>query len=147
MIVTRVLFYSSMAYIAFMMGSKKISVDSEFQPYYNEYMTIVKENCNSSQYVTPRQLEIKFADLEYPEIGVCKFNYFGRHIIEIDKKFWNRSNNDNRFNLMFHEQTHCVFHVGHTPDPNNFMYAALNYLTISQVNEQLKQFLKEHCPR
>jgi len=142
----RILMLSTVGYLGIAIGLSNITIDKELQPYYNDYVDQVKSQCKSSQYVTPRQLEIKFNNLEYPEIGVCKFNYFGRHIIEIDRGFWDRVSIIDKKTLFAHELVgHCMFHQGHSPNPNSFMYASFRHLSEEELNKQVTEYIKERC--
>jgi hypothetical protein len=148
MAISRILLISSAAYLAMSIGIKNIAIDKEFVPYYNDYMSQVKAECNSSQYVTPRQLYIGFDDLDYPIIGKCGYNYFGKHVIVFDKRFWNRQSIVDRKQLFAHEFVgHCTFHQNHSPDPHNFMYASFLHLNEEELTKQVTQYIKDRCAK
>lgn len=122
-----------------------ISVDPKLRPYFDSYQNILHNNCRAGQYVEPRNLDITFDDLQWPTIGMCSYNYFGTHHIQIDKTFWFWASLVDRRNVMWHEQTHCFFHVGHVKDPKNYMAPYITHINEQELTNQVNTFMKEKC--
>lgn len=127
---------------------KQTYVGKDFQPYYNEFMEIVKEYCSEDQYFHPN-FKIEFHRLPGKEIGSC-LTRPDRFIIYIDLDYWNTpvsNSEEKRYSLMFHELSHCILDLDHSDDPENYMYYSDYHIgSKEEVNEQLKVYLKEVCP-
>lgn len=141
----RILFYSTLACVVTSAFVTHKTVDPVLNPFFDSYQTIMHSYCKDGQYIKPRNLEIKFTDLDYPTIGMCSYNYFGSHKIEIDKTFWKYASEDDRRNVMWHEQTHCFFHVGHVQDPSNYMAPVITHLDEATLTLQVNMFMLERC--
>ena len=137
--------------------SVNAQVNPVFQPYYNEYMSLVKKNCNSG-YKNPLVVTIHFDDLtSLGYVGVTvSYDYeiiVTKSIIHysdvaIDEKDWNRSNDDNRFALIAHELTHAYFDYPDLKQQKNhghFMFFRKEPLKRKDVESQLNSLLRDLC--
>jgi hypothetical protein len=119
-----------------------VNVDERIVPYYNEFISLVKNECPKIE--TPNQFKIKFDELKNEEVGVCYFFMFRREI-KIDQSFWDVTPEYGRRQLIFHELTHCILDTHHVEDENNYMNAYLNYVPTDVLIEQVKQVAKNYC--
>lgn len=144
--IARIALYTSLICGTAFFVNQGQTIDPKLQPYHDLYMYQVNSKCNSDQYVFPRNLEVKFTNrFEYPIVGMCSYNYFGTHVIEIDESFWFWATYNDRQTLMEHEFTHCYFHVGHSKDPLNYMFPSIVKLSEDELFKQVDEFLGEHC--
>lgn len=58
-------------------------------------------------------LEIRFADLEQPQIGLCSRWIGSPPLIEIDRTYWSKANSVEKEVVMLHELGHCVLRRDH----------------------------------
>lgn len=117
-------------------------IDPRVEPYYNEFMGIVKNECPNLE--TPRQFIVGFGTLRNEEIGLC-YTYSVRREIKFDESFWEITPEYGRKQLVFHELTHCVLNVHHIDNDKNYMNPYLIYIPESDLIDQLQQNARSVC--
>ncbi len=113
-------------------------------PYTNKVLEIVNTYCNKNQYNSTLHKYIYFAKLIDDEVGECSYGYRS-FIIKIDRKFWFRSNEDERNEVIFHEMYHCLFKKDHVDNPNNYMYYRMTSLKKEVIVQQFTEDVKRIC--
>lgn len=126
----------------FLVSVPFVRIDEEVKPYYNEFISIVKNECPNLK--TPKQLIVSFKTLKNEEIGLCTIYAFRREI-NFDPLSWGLSTNILRRQLVFHELTHCVLNVHHVKDSKHYMNAYIVYVPEEELILQLKNNIKEAC--
>lgn len=119
-------------------------VDNELKQYNDYFLYEVNKYCDKSQFSILNKTIIKFDDLNRGELGVCRRALI-RFEVLIDKKSWDRSQQDRKFSTITHELTHCYLKEEHSPNPNHYMYATENNLPTLMVMLQLEELLKKKC--
>lgn len=126
-------------------------VDSELKPYVKDFKKTVETVCKPDQYNNQSRVSIKFADLKSPTIGSCTLGADSFWIV-IDKDYWNKADENLKYNLIMHELTHCYFAHGliaaypmHTDELFHYMQPTISYIPINYIREQLLTFAKERC--
>ena len=67
-------------------------------------------------------------------------------MIEIDSAFWDIANEDDKYNVMTHELTHCVLGENHSvTDYPHYMNDTLHELSQDVVNKQLDEIIERKC--
>lgn len=120
-------------------------VDNTFQPYYNEVMTIIKENCPGGKYFKPAKQFVVFENLPNGDIGECILGstYV---LIFIDRDYWEMDKSEaDRFQLMAHEMAHCFIRKNHINDFHNYMSPSLFPIKKENTLIQLKQDVVNFC--
>lgn len=115
-------------------------VNPSLIPYTNETQNIIETYCTGKIYKYVSSV-IDFNNLEDDEIGVCNF---GKNVytIEIDKRFWGVATENEKFQLVTHEMTHCLLHVLHLDKKDNYMYPIFTDIPKEKVISQLKEICK-----
>ena len=121
----------------------KTNIDPKLEPYYNEYIGIVKQYCKDNQYNHP-DFKLVFGKMRRNEIGYCQISPNSFKII-IDKKYFKEANEDHRFSTIAHEFSHCNFEIPHFNSPQHYMYYADTNIPKAMVIYQLKEILKYKC--
>lgn len=137
-----------------------LTVASYFIPYHDkdpylavyedDFLATVHQYCSDDQfYSNPRQETLKIADLgNNIQIAYCSYNLvFSHFTVTYNTRFWDTSDEDERFSSLWHEFFHCYFHLGHSEDPHNFMYAYENGLKKQEVKAQAEELLKNLCSK
>lgn len=130
-------------------------IDTKLQPYYDDYISEVKNKCNISQWEHPYTLIIEFGDLSKDKwiglthrIYVINKSLFVR--VTIDKAYWSRADQAQKVGLTYHEFTHAFFDY---PDlrtdeyRNHFMFWKDNYVSQPEVTRQLRELLDQLCKK
>lgn len=130
--------------LIFFIGAPIKNIDDRIEPYYKEFMGIVKNECPKIE--TPRQFIARFDTLRNEEVGLCTFYAFKRDV-SIDKNFWETAPEYGRRQLVFHELTHCILNKHHVDEKDNYMNPYLNYIPekdlITQIQENARRFCNE----
>lgn len=121
-------------------------VNPQLKPLTNEIFSTVNQYCKPGQYYNPRHTFIYFKKLKEPIVGQCGFG-IQKYTIQLDPSYWNIYNNDDKFQLLVHEFSHCILFKDHVNDRNNYMFASMVNLTKEQIMEQFIKDLKEHCEK
>lgn len=123
-------------------------VNEELQPYYNEFFTYVDSKCKKEQINVPSQIVVDFGPMmSEGDIGYCIAIDGIRFKINIDKDYFIRSNEEQKFNLMVHELSHCVLSQKHSEDSRHYMYYMENGLSKEATIIQLKQVIEGICDK
>lgn len=143
----RKVFLSVAIAISLLFLAPNFHTDKELSYYENQFLAIVNMYCDKHEIHLPPRRTIMFEDLdEDKEIGYCSNSYF-RFFIGIDRSSWNSYNYQYRYQLMFHELTHCYLQQEHIDFQKHYMYPYLNNISTTTVNEQLIDLLKEKCDK
>lgn len=118
----------------------------ELKPYRNELMSIVNEHCTIKQYNNPIHKYIYFKKLPGEEIGLCGVKRGGWKI-SIDPDFWRTANEDQKFELLAHELSHCILLKDHVDNQGNYMYYRLDPIPKEIVKQQFIENLRSKCGR
>jgi hypothetical protein len=124
-----------------------LSISNEvLKPYKNAALDIIKQHCIKGQYFDPPKQFLYFTNLPDNEIGECDIpRSYAYYIIKIDSSYWNRATEEQRYEVMVHEMTHCTLFLQHSDDKNNYMYYSIVGLTTLEVNKQFIDNLRSHC--
>lgn len=122
-------------------------VDPALSPYVSHIEKLVNNYCTKDQYYNPGQIEIKFEILGKRIIGYCQRKAINKYVIYVDPIYWDRAEFDERYSLIAHEMTHCMFNEEHNKDIKNYMYFAENHLASAIVREQMKVLLINKCSK
>lgn len=119
-------------------------IDRQLKPIVKDLMNDVHAHCKPGQYFNPDKRFIEFANLKDSDVGECTTskNYY---IISIDRRYWYRINEDERYDIMAHELAHCLLFKEHVDNPDNYMYYRTTDLKKAQIKQQFIQDLEEHC--
>lgn len=112
-------------------------VDKELDMYHQMFMSVVRYNCKEDEYYQPNQLIVDFSpDSDWNNLGTCQTG-LSRSEIHINKDEWVGLSDDDKFQLMMHEETHCVLKLDHIDDDGHYMSPAMHeipwYKTVYQV--------------
>lgn len=119
-------------------------VDEPLKPYFNEFVSISNEMCPGKVDEHPNY-EVTLEPLNDDDIaGICSTLYF-KFTVKINSKYWNKYDEDDKFQLVAHELSHCFYNIQHTDNPNNYMYFTLNKLIKPITLNQLKADFRKHC--
>jgi hypothetical protein len=118
------------------------NIPDNVEPYYNEYVSIVKNEC--PKITVPRQLIIEFKELKNEQIGLC-YLYAFRRRIQFDPFYWTSTNDMMRKQLVFHELTHCILETHHDDSYVNYMNSYIIYIPEETLIEQVKQNARSYC--
>lgn len=121
-------------------------IDPELEPYYTEVLVFIKNKCTEKQYNNTELFNVKFGELKDKDIGMCLRGLVAYKII-IDPRYWNRCDTNTRFQLVAHEMMHCLLHIEHSIDRNDFMFPTLKYMSKLEVIDQLNSYLDYKCKR
>lgn len=116
-----------------------VSFDNKtLEPYKIEVMDIIHKHCDNSQYYNPRKQFLYFKHLTGGAVGECSINPW-YYKVQIDPYYWKHFTEDEKFQVIFHEYTHCALLLNHVDNKNNYMY----YMMVDLPKEVLiKQFLE-----
>lgn len=92
---------------------KQKGVDKEFEPFIQEYKNVIGLHAHSDRF---KKLNMNFANLESPTIGMCWWTMDGQYEIEIDRNYWYGTYYtyiDKQFTI-YHELEHCIRYRLHT---------------------------------
>lgn len=123
-------------------------IDKELKPYVSEYYRLLNKYCKNRKYNKSSHYIIFLDDInEYrgdgtQTIGVCYHKLFGFEV-EIDRGWWESSNESLRKQLIYHEMAHCLINQEHSPNKSNYMYQGL--FPNDNVETQSIQDIKDYC--
>ncbi len=120
-------------------------IDPTLGKYDQEFLVLLKNNCAENKYLHPIQKTIYFQDMPMNNIAYCSTNGYTSFKIVYNKKEWDIQSEDQRFSSLVHEFSHCYFGIGHSSDPNHFMFAYENNLSKEVVEKQVLELIKEQC--
>lgn len=123
----------------------EVNIDPRLKPYYDYTMTTIKQRCTERQYNNTRRITIQFEKMKLPVIGECLHNLFGSYKININEEYWEEATYVERKELFLHESTHCIFLVGHSDNPLNYMYPYLNQMSEQELDRQFNELLTQKC--
>lgn len=63
-------------------------------------------------------LEIKYAKLAAPHIGMCSVTVSRGPLIELDPDYWAKATDTQKEVVLMHELAHCILRRDHLPDVN-----------------------------
>lgn len=124
--------------------------DPELKEYEDSFLKIVKDNCKHLERVhIPSKTYIGFDDTlqssdNRDPVGICKYSPLWWSV-EFDRPYWNVIKSDERKALVRHELSHCYLGLGHTEDPNNYMYSFSTTLPDEITKQQLINNILEVC--
>lgn len=91
---------------------------------------IILSSCGRTPYIEPELIKylnrfekeinysteniaVVFTNLDAPTIGVCTLNDFSFNFIQLDRRFWESSDEYEREQLIYHELGHCAMFLEH----------------------------------
>lgn len=126
--------------------------NKEFVPYFDDYITLVNQNCKIDQYNYPNKTTIKFVDAlpQQDWVGLCEqsvnfipiLSYWD---IKVVKSEWNKLNESDKRLLIYHELSHCMLGKKHVEDSSNYMYYHIIDLDLKTLNDQVLEDAWNHC--
>lgn len=119
-------------------------VDVDLRPYVTDYYKLLNDNCKSKKFTTDDFIAIEFVEKNNDWIGLCIYKINGYQIY-INKEFWDRSLDETKRLLMYHELSHCVLGQPHIDDPYNYMYPYIQYLPEVMFTEQTVNDITVAC--
>ena len=118
------------------------------KPYKKEVMDIIKTHCKMGEFNNPPKQFLYFRKLKDGLIGQCGRSRLGFfYTIEIDPGQWNTLSEEEKFETITHEISHCVLMEEHVDNPTNYMYYRLVSLPKELVIKQLLDNIKLRCGR
>lgn len=120
-------------------------IDPALKGYYDYYQELKNEVCPSLKLYKPAKIIIDFGMKSGPYIGICYRSNIGFHIT-VDRQWWDHEDEQDRFQLMMHELSHCMLGLDHIEDPSNYMYPSFMYLDKDTVIQELTANFKAQCP-
>lgn len=118
--------------------------DPVLQPYVDDYLSLVKQSCKVNQLNLPHSRLIRFLEPGRDRAAECGFN--SRYwFINVSPSYWNRIGEEDRAQLMYHELSHCILRMDHSPDPENYMYYKTTPVTKIMAQLQVLQDAKDIC--
>lgn len=140
--------YSEILFFLLLLGLVLLLPYTKIDPvlgmYYNTIKYAVDRDCPSQDYYHPNQILMKFDNLQGQTIGMCT-RTINRYTIRIDSSWWSEARQDERFQLMAHELSHCILGADHVDDRHSFMSSTFQTLSMSEVILQLRELIKEKC--
>lgn len=123
-------------------------IDAELKPYYNEYHSLLEQNCPNKRYNQSHRFIIELVD-EIPDdenwIGMCRIKVNG-FSISILRGFWNKATHNTKRQLMFHELAHCLIKREHDEDNvNHYMYPSLSPIQPDLYINQAIDDIIDYC--
>lgn len=119
-------------------------IDSELKSYNDEFLGLLKGNCNKDLTTFNRQVIIRKGSLDYPVVGLCVRGLTNLFII-VDKDAWSSYTETQRYQLFMHEATHCYLNFKHQQNVFNYMNDYLVNLDKDSVTNQVIDNIKEAC--
>jgi hypothetical protein len=65
-------------------------------------------------------VEVAFADLKIPTVGLCLAFSNGRKTIQIDNAYWAKASDDEKEQTVYHELGHCILGLDHNAALNSY---------------------------
>lgn len=118
-------------------------IDKLILPHYQEFMSLLETECTEDQYFHPN-FKMQIKELEDDAIGVCIIRPKS-FTIYLDKQFWEKSEELDRFQVVAHELIHCMFYQDHVEDKKHFMAPNFVYIPKEVLYKQIKDMLKDKC--
>lgn len=134
------------AKILILVGSLSLAgtVEPEFKPYVREIKRDIKSFCNKDEF-QHRNFKILFSNLSGDEIGLCQRNRKG-FLITIDYRAWQHLTETTKYQLLAHEMSHCMLHLDHSKDDENYMNPYLRKnLSIHETRLQMIAEIGKVC--
>lgn len=105
-----------------------LTVNPEFQPYYDDFvqdLTLYKRS------VIYGNIEIRFDTMKSEgRAGECHYLY-PKHVIKINKVYWDRFNTVSKKIVIYHELGHCMLYKDHNESRDSYGYpASVMYSTL-----------------
>lgn len=112
------------------------TVEPEFMPYVRQVRSDILIFCDKDEFQY-KNFTILFADLKGPNVGICSRDSNG-FLILVDQGSWQNMNEALRYELLAHELSHCMLHMNHSQNTENYMYPILRpNLTIDETRTQM----------
>lgn len=114
----------------------------DFGAYTNAYKEYKKEYLGTDK--IEYAIDIEYMHLSYPKVGECSYtnNKLKPRKIKIDYTFWQKSDDETRLRLIFHELGHCDLNCEHQDDVFGTMNEHISY---SQVKDSEIKALFLEC--
>ena len=119
--------------------------EPELKPYVGFAMQVVDENCPAQNYFRPKLIQYGFGKLGEGKIGECSLGDKSYSII-FDRDTWKRIDEKEKYIVVMHEVTHCIFGADHSDDHNSYMYSYyIESQLLTGVYSQFVETIKRHC--
>lgn len=118
----------------------------DFQPFVDEYLTIINKECLEDQINYPKKTAIFYTN-SFPDnqiAGECE-RWDGGWDIIILRSEWDKITPDDKRVLIFHELSHCMLLKEHVESPDNYMYSSIVDLNKDVVYDQVLEDAWTHC--
>ncbi len=107
-------------------------------------MDMVKDNCDKEKYYNISH-RIYMDDLyKDGNVGIC-YKRLNRYEIAIDEREFDHTQFFNKRATFYHEMSHCIFGIDHSPYINNYMYYIDTGLMIPDLKQQVIRDIKDYC--
>lgn len=138
------LLLSSITFFICFFPFKQTNVD--LVPYVEDYKRLLNNHC-SKPIKIPNQFFVNFGDLPKEWAGVCNGGtlFYGK--VTIDRLYWKGLSEDSRYELIFHELSHCILGLDHTDDSNNYMYYSIRLIKKEELFDQVKKSIEDYCEK
>ena len=121
--------------------------EKPIKPYEDKFLNIVLQYCDKNEINFPSSRVLVFDELDTNDyIAYCAKNPLKFSVI-FDKGTWDSYNPEYRYQLVFHELSHCYLDQEHIDYNKHYMFPYMNKLSIDKVNQQLIEILKEKCTK
>lgn len=124
-------------------------VDPPLKSYTDKYLSLLEKHCPDGEYKKRTRYVIELQDdLEEPRwIGVCETQINGFRIA-IRKSWWDRNNESDRTELIYHEMAHCMIYKDHEEKlPGHYMYPYFESIPETIYTEQAINDIKDYCEK
>lgn len=123
-------------------------VNPKIEPYYKEFFSYVYPQCRKDQINYPKQTVIDFGSMpDSDDIGYCVLLKGVRFKITLNKKYFDKATEEQRFILVAHELTHCVFLRDHSASPFHYMYWRETGVRKNDAIYQLQEIINHDCKK
>jgi hypothetical protein len=138
-------FYAVSLLLLFSCAPPEHVYDDAFTPYVVKFKEMRKESCSSyDEDLDQSHQFIKFETLMPSYLGLCAMGP-DSFTIKIDKGFWSRASEDERYEVIMHELTHCFLYMGHINEKNHYMNPNEQRITKEMVDKQMVDIFKSKC--
>jgi hypothetical protein len=110
-------------------GTGSFGVPSEVRSHYDAFMTdcylyskTLAYRCGTNKW---KIISISMDDHDTTRAGVCIISIRGLHV-KFNPKYWRKYDDNTKKALVYHELSHCILGMDHTPDADGIMSPALS---------------------
>lgn len=110
----------------------KNEIKADFKPYVKEFDTLYSGSMPN--------IVIKFGSVPAGKAATCTIDFIGQKTIKVDREVWDKSCEDTKRALIFHELGHCVLRREHTTSEMSYMFQSLRSCEFYAENEEILDY-------